>query len=151
MSQIRQGRQSELWQALIAESAARRRVMLDETEESYLGFVLIRHMRDPSLGGRVMALDWLDAGAATGAQRVDGLRDVGDRCLLIAGLYPQLARRRRVTPDYYVALGRDAYSGIAHAARNSYALLFAQLAAAFERLVDVLRAVRNHAGNAGTA
>jgi hypothetical protein len=145
MASMALGRQAELWQALIVESATRRQLVLDEYEESYLGFVLMRHMRDASLAGRVMALDWLQAEASQGTVRSDALRDVGDRCLLIAGLFPQLAARRRVSPDYFVAVGRDAYAGVALATRAGYAELFAQLARAFGRLVDVLAAMRTEA------
>lgn len=142
MEALRQGRQAELWQALIQEGAARSGVTLDEHEESYLGFVLIRHLRDEQLGARTVATDWLQAFDEIGQVRADALRDVGDRCLLIAGLFPRLADRRRVSPDYFVALGRGAYAGVADCTRSSYADLFAQLARAFRPLVQVLAAMR---------
>jgi hypothetical protein len=139
MLALHQGRQAELWQALIRDGAARRRLALDECEECYLGFVLIRHQRDAQLGARVLALDWLGAHEERGQQRVDALRDVGDRCLLIAGFYPELAQRRRVSTDYFIELGRGAYAAVADCARGGEASLFAQLARAYLRLVRVLR------------
>jgi hypothetical protein len=140
--ELRQGTQAELWQALIREGARRRRIELDEHEESYLGFVLIRHQRDAQFAARTLALDWLAAHEERAQARADALRDVGDRCLLVAGLYPQLAQRRRVSDDYFVELGGGAYAGVADVARAGYASLFAQLARAFRRLVDVLRGAR---------
>jgi hypothetical protein len=145
MQALREGRQAELWQALIQEGAARSGVRLDESEESYLGFVLIRHQRDAAFGARTFALDWLNAHEEIGQVRAEALRDVGDRCLLVAGLFPRLAERRRVSPEYFVALGRDAYAGVAGCTRAGYADLFAQLARAFLRLVDVLAHVRHDA------
>ncbi len=142
MQALRQGRQVELWQALIQEGATRSGVRLDEHEESYLGFVLIRHLRDEQLGARTVATDWLQALDEIGQVRADALRDVGDRCLLIAGLFPRLAERRQVSPDYFVALGRGAYAGVADCTRSSYADLFAQLARVFRPLVQVLAAMR---------
>jgi len=142
MQALRQGQQAELWQSLIQEGAARSGVTLDEHEESYLGFVLIRHLRDEQLGARTVAMDWLQAFDEIGQVRADALRDVGDRCLLIAGLFPRLADRRRVSPDYFVALGRAAYAGVADCTRSSYADLFAQLARVFRPLVRVLAAMR---------
>lgn len=142
MQAWRLGPQSELWQSLIQEGAARHQVLLDEHEESYLGFVLIRHLRDEQLAARVLALDWLHANESFGQCRADALRDVGDRCLLIAGLFPDLAQRRRVSSDYFAALGRDAYAGVADSTRAGYAQLFDQLARGFGRLVRVLTAVR---------
>lgn len=140
--EFHQGTQSELWQALVREGAQRRGVALDEHEESYLGFVLIRHQRDAQFAAHTLALDWLAAYEERAQVRADALRDVGDRCLLVAGLYPQLAKRRRVTPDYFVDLGGGAYAGVADVARAGYGELFAQLAQAFRRLVAVLRGAR---------
>lgn len=144
---LRQGTQSELWQALVREGAQARGIALDEHEESYLGFVLIRHLRDAQFAAHTLALDWLVAQEERAQARADALRDVGDRCLLVAGLYPQLADRRRVTPDYFVDLGSGAYAGVADVARAGYAQLFAQLAHAFARLVAVLRAMRGPAAH----
>lgn len=142
MRELQQGRQSELWQALIRESASDAGLQLDETAECYLGFVLIQHLRDDQLAAHVLALDWLQAQESIGQARAEALRTVGDRCLLIAGLYPQLAQRRRVTPDYYAALGRDAYVGVAECTRRGEADLFALLARIHRELVRVLRGLR---------
>jgi len=74
--------------------------------------------------------------------REQDLRDVGDRCLLIAGLYPELAGRRRVPQRYFVELGQHAYDELAHATRAALADLYARLVRLFARLVRVLVEVR---------
>lgn len=140
---LRHGAPAELWQALVREAGERLGQPLDESRESYLVFVLLRHQRDGQLLGRIQALEWFDALAQAGQVRTDALRDVGDRCLLIAGLYPGLAERRRVTVDYFIELGRSAYFGVAEAGRNAYAALFEQLARTYRDLVRTLRAVRS--------
>ena len=139
---IRRGAAAELWQGLVHDAGARVGVPLDETRESYLVFVLLRYQRDDSLLVRTQALEWLAAQACSGSQRADALRDVGDRCLLIAGLYPGLAERRRVGSDYFIDLGRGAYFEVADASRNAYATLFEQLACSYRELVRTLRALR---------
>ena len=143
MTTIRQGAAAALWQSAVREAEARSATPLDEAQESYLVFVLLRHQNDPDLLARVQALDWLRAQECTGRTRADALRDVGDRCLLIAGLYPALAQRRRVSVDYFTTLGRGAYRDVAEACRNAYADLFAQLAAHYDALVQVLRGLRD--------
>jgi len=100
--------------------------------------VLMRYLRDGARGAHVLALDWLDAHEHRGTQRADALRDVGDRCLLIAGRYPGLAARRRVDANYFRQLGCGAYAGVAESARDGYAALFAELARAFGAMVRVL-------------
>jgi hypothetical protein len=142
MEQIRQGAATELWQALLREACERNGQVLDESRESYLVFVLLRHQRDAHLLARTQALEWLHAQSQVGALRADVLRDVGDRCLLIAGLYPSLAARRRVSVDYFVDLGRDAYQGVAESSRTAYAALFEHLAATYRELVRALRGMR---------
>jgi hypothetical protein len=139
---IRQGTPTELWQTLIDEGAQRRGVRLDEQEACYLGFVLQRHQRDAQFAAHTLALDWLAAQEEIGRTRADALRDVGDRCLLVAGLFPRLAERRRVSPQYFVALGQDAYGGVADCSRAGYGELFGQLARAFARLVAALGGMR---------
>ncbi|HEY1070946.1 MAG TPA: hypothetical protein VGE33_10500 [Thermomonas sp.] len=142
MTTIRHGAAAALWQSAVREAEARSATPLDEAQESYLVFVLLRHQNDPDLLARVQALDWLRAQECSGRTRADALRDVGDRCLLIAGLYPALAQRRRVSVDYFTTLGRGAYRDVAEACRNAYAELFAQLAAHYDALVQVLRGLR---------
>jgi hypothetical protein len=139
---IRRGAAAELWQGLVHEAGTRVGVPVDEARESYLVFVLLRFQRDDLLLVRTQALEWLAAQACSGSQRADALRDVGDRCLLIAGLYPGIAERRRVGSDYFIDLGRGAYHEVAEASRNAYASLFEQLARSYRELVRVLRSLR---------
>lgn len=130
-----------VWHELVREGEARAAVRLPELAEAYLVFLLMRHLRDGSLAARTMALDWLQALELDGRVRSDALRDVGDRCLLIAGWYPRLAERRRVTPGYFEAIGRSAYADAADAARGAgEADLFTLLAGSYRGLVRVLAA-----------
>lgn len=142
MVAIRQGAAAELWQAVVREACARCGQTLDEAQESYLVFVLLRHQRDGQLLARTQALEWLEAQLRVGSARTDALRDVGDRCLLIAGLFPALAQRRRVSVEYFIDLGRGAYQGVAESGRSAYTDLFAQLACTYHQLVQTLRAIR---------
>lgn len=144
-----QGAPAALWQALVHEAAGRAGHPLDETRESYLVFVLLRFQNDGALLARTQALDWLHALGQAGQVRADALRDVGDRCLLIAGLFPGLAARRRVSVDYFVELGRGAYREVAEAGRSAYAALFGQLAEGYRELVEVLRGLRGDPCSAG--
>jgi len=142
-SNVRQGTAAALWHDLVREGEHRRHLALGEMLEAYLVFALIRHCNDASLMRHTMALDWL--AAQERPRTPDRLRDVGDRCLLIAGLFPRLADRRRVSADYYIELGRGAYASAAERAPRCERSLFAELALAFHSLVDVLAAIRGNA------
>lgn len=137
------GTGTELWHELVVEGAQRARRALGEDVESYMVFALMRHAGDAWLGARTLALDWLRAQEPP--RRPDALRDVGDRCLLIAGLFPRLAERRRVNTRYYIELGRGAYAGAAERAPRCERSLFAELALAFFSMVEVLSAIRGAA------
>jgi len=139
-SPLKQGTAAALWHDLVCEGEQRRHLALGEMLESYLVFALMRHCGDGALARRTMALDWLQAHESP--MTPDRLRDVGDRCLLIAGLFPQLAQQRRVSNDYYIDLGRGAYASAAMRAPRCERSLFAELAQAFRSLVDVLEAIR---------
>jgi hypothetical protein len=137
----REGPQLALWHDLVRDGEAHAGVDLGESVQSYLVFVLMRYLRDHALAAHVLALDWLAAAEQAGRARADALRDVGDRCLLIAGRFPALAQRRRVSADYFATLGCGAYHGAAESSRAGEAALFAELARAFGTMVRVLGAL----------
>lgn len=141
------GAQAQLWQALVRDACGRARRTLDEELESYLVFTLMRFTEDAGLGARVMALDYLSGCQASGSDRGLRLRDVGDRCLLLAGLYPEQARRRHVSLDYFCNLGRTAYEELSAQLRQVLRLLYGRLSAAFHALVRVLVEVRRLSGS----
>jgi hypothetical protein len=134
--------QTALWVDLVREAEDGAAIQLDEELESYLVFVLMGHTRDAQLHGNVMALDYLRARAQRGTRRKQELRDVGDRCLLLAGLYPEQAERRMVSLDYFLAMGSCAYDELSTALKAAVAQLYCHLAKAFAHLVRVLMEVR---------
>ena len=140
MNSFRHGSAAALWQELIHEGEQRRHLALGEELQAYLVFALMRHLGDADISSRMMALDWLRAQERPISP--SHLRDVGDRCLLIAGWFPRLAQRRNVNQQFYIDLGRGAYASAADRSPRCERSLFAQLAEAFRSLVDVLSAVR---------
>ncbi|AOU99257.1 hypothetical protein BI364_16120 [Acidihalobacter yilgarnensis] len=131
-----------LWQRLVREGANDTGHPLDAHLEAYLMMLLQRFSRRPELARTLMALEYLKAQTMTGSLRAEHLRDVGDQCLLFAGLFPGIARRRRVGIDYFIDLGRSAYLDLAGALNQGSGQLFRTLAAAFVSLMDTLNAMR---------
>ncbi|MDX5333635.1 MAG: hypothetical protein LPK58_06275 [Gammaproteobacteria bacterium] len=130
------------WQRLVREAGREARRELDEELESYLVMLLARGLREVDGLSRVVALDYLHSLAAGGQDGVARLRDVGDRCLLTAGLFPHRAERRLVRIAYFVDLGRSAYDELAARLGRAAAELFRHVAAAFVPLMEVLQAMR---------
>jgi hypothetical protein len=137
------GSVTQLWLQALGEAQRRAHRRLPENQESYLIFTLVRHCRDAILTDRTLALELLDGLSEEQAtRRDDRLRDVGDRCLLVAGLFPDLGRRRCVGPGYYLGLGQAAYGQLGQDRRTALSALYIELAHAFVDLVRVLACVR---------
>jgi hypothetical protein len=140
--QMTTGTAAQVWQSELQQAQQRLHVRLSESQESYLVFTLIRHARDATLSGRIMAIELFDALGEPGRCGSDRLRDVGDRCLLIAGLFPGLRARRRVDAGYYQEVGRTAYGLLGERAGSALATLYAELARSYGDLVRVLLGLR---------
>jgi hypothetical protein len=129
------------WHALVKEARVSSAVHLSEDLESYLIFLLMRFINNPEVATSVLALDFLQNIRKTTAENQQILRDVGDKCLLSAGLFPQKASQR-VELSYYVDLGQQAYTSVSIAYKNQFAALFSKLSEHFVALMDVLQAMR---------
>lgn len=128
------------WHELVFEAEEKLGAHIDEEIESYLVFMLMRHLRQPELARSVIALGFLEGLRQQGKARTEALQRVGDHCLLLAGLFPEQARRRCVGPEYFVHMGRNAYGELWSKP------LFVALARHFVLLADILSQIR--AGNA---
>lgn len=131
------------WQHLVHEAETLAHRTLNETLESYLVFTLIRFTQRPQLLQGIMAMEFLNGLNEQGVRRHDNLRDVGDQCLLFAGLFPQNARRRLVRIGYFVSLGRSAYQQIHDDQQHTTFKLYGLLATDFIAMMDVLLAMRS--------
>jgi hypothetical protein len=131
-----------LWTDLVHEAEHGSAVRLDEDLESYLVFLLMAHTRDVQLDRNAVALEFLRAREWSGARLKQELREVGDRCLLLAGLYPEQAERRMVSVRYFLEVGSRAYDELASTVTAGLAELYDRLAQAFARVVRVLMELR---------
>jgi hypothetical protein len=115
------------WRALVAAAEASVQSCLDDDLENYVVMLLLRFAD----GARKSA----PAPAAT----PESLVEVGDRCLIIAGLMPDQALAQGLPIRHFVETGRHAYEEAARRSRNA---LFQRLAARFVAIMDVLQVMR---------
>lgn len=130
------------WHALVNEAQANTQLLLNESTESYLVFLLMRFVKTRKLFESVLALDFLSSKHLVRSKQLDILRDVGDKSLLFCGLFPGMAKKRRVSLDYYTDLGQSAYLSASNIHDSSFRTLFYELSAEFEKLKQVLQAMR---------
>ena len=130
------------WHALVNEAQASTRLVLNESTESYLVFLLMRFSQGPKLLESVIALDFLESLRSSRSRQVALLRDVGDKSLLFCGLFPGIAKRRHVSLDYFSDMGQAAYLSAGEIQPSQLAELFLQLSAQFITLQQILQAMR---------
>jgi hypothetical protein len=130
------------WLSLVNEAESAAELHLDEEIQSYLVFLLMRFTERPELAASVLAVEYLQSMQSSGRIGQDQLRNVGDKCLLYSGLFPERAERRRVKISYFVDLGRSAYHQLSDRMEHSAAAMFLNLADAFVSLMDILQTMR---------
>ncbi|MCD6038866.1 MAG: hypothetical protein K0S27_266 [Gammaproteobacteria bacterium] len=129
-----------LWYEIIHEAEKSCAITLNKEIESYLVFLMMRYLTQPEVVKHIMAHEFLAGMQSSAAQRQLALQGVGDKCLLFAGLFPNLAEKRLVKISYFVQLGQSAYNVLARSRHDIYALLGKQ----FVTLMDILQSVRQH-------
>lgn len=130
------------WQALVSEAKHRNAYALAEDLESYLVFLLMRFSGNPEITQSILATEFLESIQQLKMTRLIGLRNVGDKCLLLAGLFPGRARKRRVNISYFVRLGQMAYSALSVERHMELQKLYASLAEHFVLLMDILHCMQ---------
>src|SRR5690242_18735134 len=93
-----------LWQRVLKEAQADCSVQLEQTLEMYLISLLDRYLDQPEIARQIFAKAFLEAMQRQDHLRNYSLQQIGDQCLLYAGLFPKAADRRLVKLDYFVDL-----------------------------------------------
>lgn len=132
------------WRNLLEAAAENTGYRFDDNIEQYLMLTLQHFSTEKNLASAVVAMDFLFALESMGRQGGGQMRKVGDECLLLAGLFPERAARKRVPLEYFVNIGQEAY----HLLTNTHfqwvydPALFAKLSRDFPHLIDVLQTMR---------
>lgn len=135
------------WQALLSEAQVAASVTLQEDLESYLAFMLMRFCQQPEIAKSTLGLEFLIALDSLSGLQDQKLQEVGDKCLIYSGLFPENAHKRRVSMNYYIELGQTAYAMLSD--KNHYAEkhktfeLYTAMCNQFVSMRDVLDAMRD--------
>jgi hypothetical protein len=129
------------WHALVNEAQASTQLILPENTESYLVFLLMRFSQSPELAESVLAIDFLNSMQAVGTRQVELLREVGDKSLLLSGLFPGIAEKRHVQLQYFTDMGQAAYLTVSELEQDEIGALYHELSCQFKQLRQVLKAL----------
>ena len=130
-----------LFHDMVRAAMAAQQVASSETTEFYLVQLLEAFAR-PARGNLLdppLALDYLEALHLPAPKRYAKLKRVADTALFVTGVFVDSLERSLVGPEYYAALGRNAYARLsAQSSRAALASLFEELAGRFPEFVRVL-------------
>lgn len=126
-----------LWKDTVQHAKNQCAITLENELETYLVSLLVQYTSRPEVVKQLLATTFLEAQKG---HNQHALREVGDQCLLFAGLFPHAAERKLVKISYFVDLGRSAYASISCDTND----LFRLLAYQFVGLMDVLQSIRPH-------
>jgi hypothetical protein len=141
---------TEYFRELVDDAVGRQRAGLDPMTSYYVVRLLTTFTRaDADASGAFwselpMGALLGEAMAAGGTEQRRRLRQVGDASLVLSGLFPNRLRRSLVDVDYYMKIGGIAYDSLSHDDADLFATAFAELAARFDIVVEVLGDVGDH-------
>lgn len=127
-----------LWRDVIKGAEDRCAITLKQELESYLVSLMMRFTNQPGVARQVIATAFMEAMQKGELERRVSLAQVGDHCLILAGLFPKAITHRQVKLGYFVDLGRSAYATISQRAYDLYGALALQ----FVVLMDILQSIR---------
>lgn len=131
------------WQALVKDAESSSNLRLNNELESYLVFLLGRFNQRPDIANCILAKEYLVGLTKGFAGQRDCLREVGDKCLLFAGFFPEQAEKRQVKIKYFIELGQTAYVQVASLSKAASATLYNALSCDFVNLIEILHAIRS--------
>ena len=130
------------WHALVYEAQAITKLVLTENIESYLVFLLMRFSHTTQLIESVITIDFLECMHLTGTRRTEQFQAVGDKSLLLCGLFPGIVNKRRVGLDYFSEIGQAAYLSASESHEHQLSDLYLQLSHEFSHMQHILQAMR---------
>jgi len=127
-----------LWHGMVHQAEQACSVTLKEDLESYLVFLLMRYIDKPGFVKEIIGTAFLQSLTLDNLNQEVALQAVGDKCLLFAGLFPNIAEKRLVRISYFVNIGQAAYFKISRKNNDLYDGLSHQ----FVSLMDILQSMR---------
>jgi hypothetical protein len=147
---------TEFFHGAVTDALRHKDVRAAQSTEFYLVNLLVEFTATP-VSEEPLALKLARVNEISGTDgKVKGLKEIGDQSLVVSGLFSDSLNRKLIDPGYYIAMGASAYqqlSGLVGTTRSSAATFFSavyqELAAKFDRFVDVLQEIRRNTNLVG--
>lgn len=136
------------WQSLVRDAESSRNLRLNNELESYLVFLLGYYNHRPDIANSILATEFLNSMTLKCSRKRECLREVGDKCLLFAGFFPEQAEKKHVKIKYFIELGQSAYVQVASLSKAACASLYNALSYDFISLMEILHTIRSFSDSA---
>jgi hypothetical protein len=141
-------KRNELWQNLLKEGQTQSSIVLSEDQEAYLAFALQRFVTRCELVSITLALAYLESFCFGPRHRKLALSDAGDAGLLLAGLFPERAKRLNVSSSYFMEMSKVCFFDLAEVCEQlrhkGEAELYRDIGHNIQKLTRVLSSTRAH-------
>ena len=103
---------NKIWKKSLSHAIKIAQVDISQPAQSYLTDMLDKNMLNVQFNETPASIEWLQ-------KQINHKKThaVGDKCLIIVGLFPHIAQNT-TSIDFYITMGKEAYT---HAAKNTYA------------------------------
>ncbi len=118
---------------------------LDEGLEHYLMLTLDSFTTKTELGSSIIAIDFMQYQNVESSFDLHCLRNTGDQCLILSGLFAENIKKRNSSTNYIIKIGRNCYEIIANLTRYKIfdRELFAKLRDNIIAIIKTLQQMRN--------
>jgi len=137
------GSLKEFFRMVVGEVVKNHRVSLTEVTEFYLVNLLSEFAEAERLfNEEPLAVLYHRALQQERDEKIRTLRKLGDVSLYTAGFFKESLKDRVVGPDYYIAMGGNAYAAVAELSKSSsFATVYWELHQKFTALTEVLEEI----------
>lgn len=133
--------QTKLWESLIQEAQIVQGQKLSQLLESYLTSLLVKYITNTKLHDEPVAISYLKCQNYKGQVKRNAMQSVGDRCLVLTGLYPETICFKTIDINYLTTIGQSAYNHLHQIIQDDFT--FKQLAYQFILMQNTLNTIRN--------
>jgi hypothetical protein len=118
-------------------------IIVPMAPRAYLVDLLVKHAHE-DIGSKAIVFDLINATEAVSpGQKLKQFKQMGDRSLMLAGVWPTSVSRKLNGIDYYMTMGRIGYNSASALLRSRimdehFAALYADLGRNFDRYCDVV-------------
>ena len=131
------------WYEMLQISKQHTGIVLDDHVESYVILTLDAYLQDQLITDHALAIEFIEAINLKKTQSRSVLRHIGDRCLILSGLFERRSERLNVSDDYFCEIGQQAYLNLASFNKlHIDPQLFWKMANQFLAIRTLLQAIR---------